>query len=593
MKILQVVHDFLPNHLAGVEIYTDAISRQLMDGNTIAILYSEVVPEASNYSLRRRRHGQIETFELVNNHHFESFDETYSHPEIDRQVSEVLDEFDPDVIHIQHLLNFSFNLVAEARRRGIPMVMTLHDHWLVCANGGQRFHRELGRCELRDAARCGACIVKLHGLHPQNGRFVDRLPKLKSHYRVSLADRQPDQREAPDPAHIYTTGYLLEAAMEPTWVAHPPARLVFQLTVREAATFVTAIGMDPDTFECEGGGVRFVVTINGEERASRLLDPKRRHEDRTPQQLQIPLERGKVELELRTEAVPVEDPSFCSAGWIDPHLIVPYSDTVGRRLAAGGLRLAGWPERQARKRDIQHRWQAVQRMAEQVDLFVTPSRYLRNEFIHFGFDPDKIIFADNGFVTGGWKRRCDLPETAGRFAFVGSLVKHKGAHVLLEAFRALPPEAELHVCGSFDTAPDYSAELLEQCDHPGVHFLQQVPNERIPGLLAETDCLVVPSIWTENSPLTVHEAFLSGVPVIASRLGGHVDLLADGGGLLYDADDPKDLARQLRRVHQEKGLLRQLAQSIPEVKPMDRHADELLGFYRSLLSGQRPVTPDS
>ncbi len=68
-----------------------------------------------------------------------------------------------------------------------------------------------------------------------------------------------------------------------------------------------------------------------------------------------------------------------------------------------------------------------------------------------------------------------------------------------------------------------------------------------------------------------------------------MDLLADGGGMLYDADNPEDLARQLLRVHQKKGLLRELAETIPEVKPMDRHGEELLGIYRSLLAGQRPV----
>ncbi len=590
MRILQVVHDFLPKHLAGVEIYTDAITRQLTaEKNIVAILYSEVVAEAENYSLRRGRHGEIETFELVNNHHFESFEETYSHPVIERRVAEILDEFRPDIVHFQHLLNFSFNVVAEARRRGIPTVMTLHDHWLACANGGQRFHRELGRCDQLDATRCGDCIAKLHGVQPRNGRLVDRLPKLETHYRVSLAKTEPDEREAPEPAYIYNTGYLLDEAMQPTWVAHPPARLVFRTKVREPATFNTAVSMDPDTFEREGGGVRFVVTVNGEERDSRVMDPKRRHEDRTPQKLSIPVEPGALEIELRTEAVPVEDGSFCSAGWINPHLIVPHSDTLGRRIHAGSLRLAEWPDRLTHRRNVRKRWQAVRRVAEQIDLFITPSSYLRHEFIRFGFAPDKIIFADNGFVTSGWTRRSDLPPVARRFAFVGSLVKHKGMHVLLEAFHSLPPDAELAVCGSFETAPEYSSKLLEQCDHPGVRFLQQVPNDRIPALLAETDCLVVPSIWTENSPLTVHEAFLSGIPVIASRLGGHVDLLGEGGGLLYDADDPEDLARQLRRIYQEEGLLHELAQSIPEVKPMDRHTQELLGFCRSLLAGQRPV----
>ena len=587
MRILQVVHDFLPNHLAGVEVYTDVVSRQLAADHTVAILYSEVVPEAANYSLRRGLHGQVEAYELVNNHCFGDFEETYSHPEIDRRVIEVLDEFRPDVIHIQHLLNLSFGLVAEARRRGIPTLMTLHDHWLTCANGGQRFHRRLGRCERLDAARCGSCVAKLHGLRQQNGRLVDQLTTFGKNHRVALAERQPDESAAPDPSYVYQDHYPLDGEARATWVAHPPARLVFRVKADSSGALVSAASMHPSTFDRTGGGVRFVVAVDGEERWSRVLDPKRRIEDRTPARLRIPIEPGDLEIQLRTEAAPPDDAAFCTAGWIDPHLDL--AGGAGRRLTRVSRRLIAWPERLAGRRRVRRRWQAVRRMARQIDLFVAPSRYLRDEFIRFGIDPRQILYSDYGFVTTGYQPRVSLPELGRRFIFVGSLVKHKGLHVLLEAFGTLPADARLDVCGSFDYAPSYSAELRTQCDHPGIRFLQQVPNERIPALLAETDCLVVPSIWTENSPLTIHEAFLSGVPVIASRLGGHIDLLAEGGGLLYDADDSEDLARQLLRVYREPGFLRELAREIPDVKPMDRHAEELLEIYRNLQAGIRPM----
>ena len=93
---------------------------------------------------------------------------------------------------------------------------------------------------------------------------------------------------------------------------------------------------------------------------------------------------------------------------------------------------------------------------------------------------------------------------------------------------------------------------------------------------------MVPSIWRENSPLTIHEAFLSGVPVVASRLGGSVELLETGGGLLYDADDAGDLYVQLRRLYDEPGLARRLAATAPRGKPMDEHVRELVAVYEDL-----------
>jgi glycosyltransferase involved in cell wall biosynthesis len=583
MRILQVIHDFLPRHLAGVEIYTDRLSRRLAAAHEVAILYSEAVPGAENYSLRRGRHGPVATFELVNNHIFRRFEETYANPSIDRRLREVLDEFRPHVVHVQHLLNLSLNLVAEARRRGIPVLMTLHDHWLACANGGQRFHRRLGRCETLDPSRCGPCVETIRGFDPEDrGGLLDRLSELGEAGCTYLTERHPDQQQASSPSYIYRDRYALDGDMLPTWVEHPPARMTFRIKNRGSSIFRAAVSMHPNTFAQPGGGVRFTVLVDGEQRFSKVLDPKRRREDRIPHSLRVPIAEPAFELELVTEAVPADDASHCTAGWIHPRLELAAN---GDRAVAP--RLVTWPKRFSQRRRVERRWQAVRKMIGQVDYFLAPSRYLVDEFVRFGLDPRRIAYSDNGFVTDGFECRADLPETARVFAFVGSLVQHKGLHVLVEAFESLPEDAELRVCGALDYDLFYTNQIRNRRRHAGIRFLGSLPNEQIPGLLAEVDCLVVPSIWAENSPLTIHEAFLAGVPVIASRLGGHQDLLADGGGLLYDPDDPGDLARSLLRVIEEPGLLRRLAASIPAVKTMDDHVEELVGHYRRLIS-ERP-----
>ncbi len=581
MRILQVVHDFLPRHLAGVEIYTDMVSRRLSVDHEVAILYSESVPEAENYSLRRGQHGPVETFELVNNHDFRKLEETYCNPQVDARLREALDEFRPEVIHVQHLLNLSLGLVDEARLRGIPVVMTLHDHWLSCANGGQRFHRQWGRCETLDAARCGSCVETIRGFDPgDQGGLLDRLSQLTEVGPQLLTERQPDSRQSQEPSYIYRDNYALDGEMRPTWVAHPPARLTFRVKNPGGSVFLSSVSLHPETFSKEGGGVRFTVAVDGETRFSKSLDPKRQRQDRVPHPVKVEIDSDEFELELITEADPPDDASYCTGGWIYPRLEA--ARTAARPAAP---RLASWPKRFTQQRRIQQRWRAVRKMAGQVDLFLAPSHYLRDEFIRFGFDSQKVEYSDYGFLTEGFERRDDLPETARVFAFVGSLVRHKGLHVLLEAFESLPEDAELRVCGALDYDLFYTNELRNRVQHPGVQFLGPVANDRIPEFLSGADCLVVPSIWTENSPLTIHEAFLAGVPVVASRLGGHVGLLADGGGLLYDGDDAADLARTLNRLYTEPGLLRELAETSPEVKPMDFHIEELIGIYRRLLDG--------
>jgi glycosyltransferase involved in cell wall biosynthesis len=95
------------------------------------------------------------------------------------------------------------------------------------------------------------------------------------------------------------------------------------------------------------------------------------------------------------------------------------------------------------------------------------------------------------------------------------------------------------------------------------------------------DLLVVPSLWLENSPLVIHEAFMAGVPVVGSRLGGTADLVCDGAnGLLYEALSAEQLAAALRRVLEEPGLHRSLASAAPPVKTIEDDAREWIERYR-------------
>jgi glycosyltransferase involved in cell wall biosynthesis len=102
------------------------------------------------------------------------------------------------------------------------------------------------------------------------------------------------------------------------------------------------------------------------------------------------------------------------------------------------------------------------------------------------------------------------------------------------------------------------------------------------------DVLAVPSLWPENSPLVIHEAFQAGLPVVGSRLGGTADLVADGtNGLLYEAFSAADLAAALRRLLDEAGLLDRLAAGVPAVKSIDQDAGEWEERYRRLVLPRR------
>ena len=61
-----------------------------------------------------------------------------------------------------------------------------------------------------------------------------------------------------------------------------------------------------------------------------------------------------------------------------------------------------------------------------------------------------------------------------------------------------------------------------------MHFKGGFDSTATSDIYGQFDVLVVPSLWLENSPLVIHEAFQAGVPVVGSRMGGTRDLVRDG-----------------------------------------------------------------
>src|SRR5258705_5348061 len=136
MRILHAIHDLLPRHRAGSEIYAGALARESSKRNDVFVLAAEYDPTTAHGTIRWRTYDGLTVIELVNNWEFGQFEETYSSERLNAQLRHVIDATSPDVLHVHNLLNLSFDLPRIARERGIATVATLHDYTLVCASGG-------------------------------------------------------------------------------------------------------------------------------------------------------------------------------------------------------------------------------------------------------------------------------------------------------------------------------------------------------------------------------------------------------------------------------------------------------------------------
>lgn len=221
------------------------------------------------------------------------------------------------------------------------------------------------------------------------------------------------------------------------------------------------------------------------------------------------------------------------------------------------------------------------------DLLLAPSRFLRDRFLETGFfDPDRVVHSDYGTRTD--RRLLEKePSQDVRFGFVGSLVEHKGIETLVRAMGRLAGKGcRLNVFGRFDPAREpFHARLVSLSDQGPVAFRGPFDHERIAEVYREIDVLAVPSLWFENSPLTIHEAFLFRTPVVTSGIGGMAELVRDGvDGFHARPGDEHSLADALRRFVDEPALAGRMARALPRVKTMAEDAAETEARYERLLA---------
>ena len=419
MRIAQVVHWFLPRHLAGTEIYTYGLARELSKRHELHIycredgfLDRELYETDEVYEGLPVRRVYFNLIGVKANPANQALIE-FKNSTIEGSFRRFLDQVKPDIVHFQHLFKLSASLIPLAKKRGFPVIVTLHDHWFICYNT-QLLRPDLEVC---------------------SGPFF---------------------------------GLKCAGCAKPNW------------------PYV-----------------------------------------------------------LRTLLGPLLTPLFM------------------------------------------FRTAYMKRCLEQADLIITPSAFLKEEFVAHGFSGNNILVSDNGTRPLSCHKR--NPAEGLRFGYIGTVQKHKGVHVLIEAFSHIDdPSVELKIFGDPLIAPDYYAHMQRMARNPRIEFSGVFDNAEVGRILAGIDVLVVPSIWPENSPVTIHEACLAKIPVIASRIGGIPELVQDGvNGFLFTPGDAKDLLSKMRLFIEDRSLLERLRANIGTVKSIKENAQELEAIYQELIEARQ------
>ncbi len=219
---------------------------------------------------------------------------------------------------------------------------------------------------------------------------------------------------------------------------------------------------------------------------------------------------------------------------------------------------------------------------ESIDHFIAVSEFQRGKMVEYGLEPRRITTVPNFIDTRGYA----VADGPGEYAvYLGRLERIKGLETLLAAAERLP-DLPLVIVGDGPLRATLEARLRA----PGLGHVRLagfVAGEELRALVRSSLCVVLPSEWYETFGLVLLEAFASGRPVVASRIGGIPEVVRDGhDGLLFPPGSVDELTRALAwmAAHRDDAaeMGRRGRRKVEQEFTPALHYQRLLAVYRGL-----------
>jgi glycosyltransferase involved in cell wall biosynthesis len=264
---------------------------------------------------------------------------------------------------------------------------------------------------------------------------------------------------------------------------------------------------------------------------------------------------------------------------------------AGKRWLARSLALVGGAGRVVVRADVERREAAVKAALASIDEAIAPTADVKRMLLYLGVPAQRItslcyaVDAEQFAIA-----RARPAPSPPRIGYVGQFAPHKGPHVLLEAVEILerrlpesvePWEVVLYGEGVEGRHRRYPSLLRASAVGPRVSIAAPFESVAVGEVLSGLSCVVVPSLWRENAPLSALEARAAGIPVIASNVPGLSEIIEHGvHGALFPAGNAAALADLLRAV-----ILGRIAPRHAPSQPIGyaEHVARVAGLYRRAL----------
>jgi glycosyltransferase involved in cell wall biosynthesis len=237
------------------------------------------------------------------------------------------------------------------------------------------------------------------------------------------------------------------------------------------------------------------------------------------------------------------------------------------------------------------------------DRFVSPSAFLVDRYVAWGLPRERFVVIENGLAASPPAPPRPLPKGGrrARFGFFGQVTEFKGLAVLMEAIARVPAAVwgdDTALCvfgGNLENQPEAFRtrfEALIAAAGRRARFYGAYRSDELPRLMAQVDWVVMPSIWWENSPVVIQEAFHHRRPLIVSDIGGMAEKVRHRvDGLHFRVGSPEDLADRLVEALSDPGLWPRLSAGCPTPPSALDGATQHLELYTAALLARHPAPP--
>ncbi|RAR60618.1 glycosyltransferase involved in cell wall biosynthesis [Paraburkholderia unamae] len=233
----------------------------------------------------------------------------------------------------------------------------------------------------------------------------------------------------------------------------------------------------------------------------------------------------------------------------------------------------------------------------QASLLLAPSEFFRRLYADNGFDAARIVVNKNGIMPP--RNPAERESTLGRplrIGYVGGETPIKGSHLIKTALRSLPHKNyELYVV---DNVLNLGRQSILPGDWRVPGKLKIVPaytQETIDSFFSNLDVLLFPTQWKESFGLSVREALIRDVWVIATDAGGVVEDIVAGenGDIIPLEDDGTELARAIGALLANPARLDGYRnQYTAQIRVFDEQAKELAHLF-SRVAAEHVAAPAS